>query len=93
MDLPTFGGHPRRGALREVMVKILPQENLATQLSQVEAWVSFQGIWEMLPNATTYHPCARTLVPPLCSVWTMLGHALKWCQDWYGPRTVSASPI
>ena len=44
MNFPTFGGHPRRGALREVMVKILPQEDLATRLSQVEARVSFQGI-------------------------------------------------
>ena len=48
LDLPRFGGHPRRGALREMMLEILPQENLATWLStwlsQVEAWVSFQGI-------------------------------------------------
>ena len=71
MNFPTFGGHPRRGALREVMVKILPQEDLATRLSQVEVRVSFQGILEMLPNSTTCHPCARTLVSPLCPVWTV----------------------
>ena len=71
VNLPTFDGHPRRGALREVMVKILPQEDLATRLSQVEVRVSFQGIWEMFPNSTTCHPCARTLVSPMWSVWTV----------------------
>ena len=45
-------------------------ENLATHLSQVEASVYFQGISEMLPNAKTCHPCARTLVSPMWSVWT-----------------------
>ena len=68
LNLPTFDGHPRRGALREVMLKILSRENLATRLSQAEARVSFQGIWEMLPNASTFHPCARTLVSPMWSV-------------------------
>jgi len=61
---------PDEGALREMMVKILTRENLATHLSQVEARVSFQGIWEMFPNAKTCHPCARTLVSPMWSVWT-----------------------
>ena len=69
LDLPRFGGHPRRGALREAMLENLPQENLATWLStwlsQVDAWVSFQGIWEMIPNSTACHPCARILVSPM----------------------------
>ena len=71
MNLPTFDGHPRRGALREVMLEILTRENLATWISQVEVRVSFQGIWEMFPNSTTCHPCARTLVSPMWSVWTV----------------------
>ena len=70
LDLPTFDGHPRRGALREVMLEITTRKNLATHLSQVEARVSFQGIWKMFPNSKTSHPCARTLVSPMWSVWT-----------------------
>ena len=58
LDLPTFGGHPRRGALREVMVKILPQENLATQLSQVEARVFSKafGKCSQMPRSVTSVP-------------------------------------
>ena len=66
---PDLVDTPDEGALREAMLEILPQENLATWLStwlsQVEAWVSFQGIWEMIPNSTTCHPCARILVSPM----------------------------
>ena len=45
---PDLVDTPDEGALREAMLEILPQENLATRLStwlsQVEARVSFQGI-------------------------------------------------
>ena len=62
---PDLVDTPDEGALREAMLEILPQENLATWLSQVEARVSFQGIWEMIPNSTACHPCARILVSPM----------------------------
>ena len=43
---PDLVDTPDEGALREVMLEILPREDRATRLSQAEAMVSFQGIWE-----------------------------------------------
>ena len=46
LNLPTFDGHPRRGALREVMVKILTREG-HRHATESNAKIQLDSAWGM----------------------------------------------